>query len=150
MRCSANFQSPPISVLFICSCEHVYHKHELNFLLYLLCQIVNWQYNTNPLDLNWPCAAIIDQDWQLGNCSLYGLLTILPCVFQHYRHDRHHWEHGDICRHSVHDARLPVTRLHRPQQRRIRAARARVPGQRCHCVRKCPWFVIDHVHLYHI
>jgi len=36
MQSSANFQSPPI---FFCSCEKVYHKQEVHFLLYILGQI---------------------------------------------------------------------------------------------------------------
>jgi len=71
MHNSANIQSPRISVVFLCSCE-VYHKQEVWFLLYLLGQIVTWQYNpADPLDQNWPCTVINDHDWQLRNCPLY-------------------------------------------------------------------------------
>jgi len=39
----SKFWSPPLSVLFFCLCEKVYHKQEVRFLLYLLGQIVTWQ-----------------------------------------------------------------------------------------------------------
>jgi len=39
MQSSANFQSPPISVVFFCSCNNVYPKQEVRLLLYLLGQI---------------------------------------------------------------------------------------------------------------
>ena len=40
MHSSAQLQLPPISVLSFGSCDKVYHKHELRFLLYLLDHIV--------------------------------------------------------------------------------------------------------------
>jgi len=33
MRTSVNFRTPPINVLFICSCDNVDHKQEACFLL---------------------------------------------------------------------------------------------------------------------
>jgi len=36
MHSSAIFQSTPISVLFFCLCDKVYHKQEVRFLLYQL------------------------------------------------------------------------------------------------------------------
>ena len=39
---SEKLQSPPLSVLF-CSCDKVYHKQNVRFLLYLLGLIVTWQ-----------------------------------------------------------------------------------------------------------
>jgi len=33
-----------------CSCDKVYHKREVRFLLYFLGQIVTWQYHPNLLD----------------------------------------------------------------------------------------------------
>ena len=33
MHSSAKLQFPPLSVLFLCSCEKVYHKQEVHFLL---------------------------------------------------------------------------------------------------------------------
>ena len=38
-----------------CPCDKVYHKQDVRFLLYILSQIVTWQYIPNRLDLNWPC-----------------------------------------------------------------------------------------------
>ena len=40
MHSSAKFEDPPIFVVFLCSCDKVYHKQEECFLLYLLGQIV--------------------------------------------------------------------------------------------------------------
>ena len=40
---SAKLDSSPLSVRFFCSCDKVYHKLEVRFLLYLLGQIVPWQ-----------------------------------------------------------------------------------------------------------
>jgi len=42
-RHNAKLQSTPRSVLSFCSCDKVYNKQELCFLLYLLSQIVIWQ-----------------------------------------------------------------------------------------------------------
>jgi len=39
----AKRQSSPLSVLSFCSCDMVYHKQEVCFLLYELGQIVTWQ-----------------------------------------------------------------------------------------------------------
>jgi len=44
------FQAPPQAAYFIWSCDKVYHKQEVFFLLYFLGQIVSWQYNPNLLD----------------------------------------------------------------------------------------------------
>ena len=41
---------PPTFAEIHCSCNKVYHKHEVLFLLYILGQIVTWQYIPNPLD----------------------------------------------------------------------------------------------------
>ena len=38
MNSSANFQSPSTSVVFYCSCDKVYHKKEVRFILYSLDQ----------------------------------------------------------------------------------------------------------------
>ena len=43
---SVNLQAPPVFVVFLCSCDNVYHKQEVCFLLYILGQIVT----LNPLD----------------------------------------------------------------------------------------------------
>jgi len=40
MHSSAKRPSPPLSVLFCCSCDKVYYKQGVSFLLYLLGQIV--------------------------------------------------------------------------------------------------------------
>jgi len=40
MHSSTNFQTPPISVVFLCSCDMIYNKQEVCFLLYLLGHIV--------------------------------------------------------------------------------------------------------------
>jgi len=40
MHSSAKFKSPPLPLLFFCSCDKVYHKQAVLFLLYLLGQIV--------------------------------------------------------------------------------------------------------------
>ena len=50
MHSSTNFQAPPIAVVFLWSCDKVYHKQEICLLLYFLGQIVTWQYNPNLLD----------------------------------------------------------------------------------------------------
>ena len=50
MHSSAIFQAPPISVVFYCPCDNFYHKQKVSFLLYLLGQIVTYQYNSKPLD----------------------------------------------------------------------------------------------------
>jgi len=47
----ASFQAPPISVVFLSSYGKVYHKQEVCLLLYLLGQIVTWQYNPYLLEL---------------------------------------------------------------------------------------------------
>jgi len=46
MHSSTNFQAPPNAVDFLWSCDKVYHKHELCFLLYFLGQIVTWLWLT--------------------------------------------------------------------------------------------------------
>jgi len=33
-----------------CSCDKVYHKQKVRFLLYILGKIVTWQYIPNPLE----------------------------------------------------------------------------------------------------
>ena len=40
MHSSAKITYPPISVLYFCSCDTVYHKKEVHFILYLLGQTV--------------------------------------------------------------------------------------------------------------
>ena len=40
MHSSAKMQTPPITVIFLCSCENVDHKQEACFVLCLICQIV--------------------------------------------------------------------------------------------------------------
>jgi len=50
MHSSTNVQAPPNEVDFLWSCDKFYYKHEVRFLLYLLRQLVNWQYIPNPLD----------------------------------------------------------------------------------------------------
>ena len=50
MHSSTIFQSPHLSVA-IPLCVKVYHKQEIYFLLYLLVQIVTWQYNPDVLEL---------------------------------------------------------------------------------------------------
>ena len=70
MDSSTKFQAPPQAAYSLWSCEKVYHKQEVCFLLYFLCQIVSWQYNPKLLDKNWPCTVINDHDWQLWNCPL--------------------------------------------------------------------------------
>ena len=51
---SANFKVPPTAVDFLYSCEGVYHKQKVWFILCFLGQIITWQYNPNFLDLNCP------------------------------------------------------------------------------------------------
>ena len=67
---STNCQAPLQTAYFLWSCDKVYHKQEVCFLLYFLSQIVSWQYNPNLLDKNWPCTVIHDHDWQLWTCPL--------------------------------------------------------------------------------
>ena len=50
MDSSTNCQAPPQAAYFLWSCDKVYHKQEVCFLLYILGQIVSWQYNPNLLD----------------------------------------------------------------------------------------------------
>ena len=71
--------SPPFSVVLLCSCEKVFYKEEVRFLLYLICQIVTWQNNSFSLDLNLPC--IVYHDWHLGNCPLsFKFKPVLLCT----------------------------------------------------------------------
>ena len=70
MDSSTICQCPPHAAYILWSCDTVYHKQEVCFLLYFLGQIVSWQYNTNLLDSNWPCTVIYDHVWQLWNCPL--------------------------------------------------------------------------------
>jgi len=58
MHISANVYTLPISVVSLCSCDNIYHKQEVGFLLYLLGQIVTLQYTSNPVDKNSPSTAI--------------------------------------------------------------------------------------------
>jgi len=76
MDSSTNFQAPPQAAHFLWSCDKVYHKQEVCFILYFLGQIVSWQYNPNLLDVNWPCTVINDHDWQLWICPLCYLLNV--------------------------------------------------------------------------
>ena len=41
MDSSTNFQAPPHAAYFLSSCDKVYHKQEVCFLLYFLGQIVS-------------------------------------------------------------------------------------------------------------
>jgi len=50
MDSSENFQAPAQAAYFLWSCDKVYHKQEVCFLLYFLGQIVSWQYTPNLLD----------------------------------------------------------------------------------------------------
>ena len=50
MHGSKSFQSPSTFAEIQCSCDRVYHKQEVRFLLYLLGQIITRQYIPNPLD----------------------------------------------------------------------------------------------------
>ena len=63
-----------------CSCDKVNHIQEVRFLLYILGQIVTWQYIPNPLELSWPCTVINDHDWQWWNCPLPCYRVTLPCL----------------------------------------------------------------------
>jgi len=45
MDSSTIFQAPPKAAYFLWSCDKVYHKQEVCFLLYFLGQIVSWRYN---------------------------------------------------------------------------------------------------------
>jgi len=47
---STNCQAPPHAVYSVWSCDKVYDKQEVCFLLYFLGQTVSWQYNPNLLD----------------------------------------------------------------------------------------------------
>jgi len=47
---STNFQPLPQAAYFLWYCDKIYHKQEVCFLLYFLCQIVSWQYKPNLLD----------------------------------------------------------------------------------------------------
>ena len=77
MDSSTSFQAPPQAAYSLWSCDKVYYKQEVCFLLYVLGQIVSWQYNPNMLDWNWPCTIINDHDWQLWNCPLHKGTTIV-------------------------------------------------------------------------
>ena len=48
MQCFAILQSPPLSVVFLCSCDKVYHKQNV-FFLCLLGQNVTRQYYSSRL-----------------------------------------------------------------------------------------------------
>ena len=50
MDSSYKFQAPPHAAYFLWSCDKVYHKQEVWFLLYFLGQIVSWLYNPKLLD----------------------------------------------------------------------------------------------------
>jgi len=47
---STHFQAPSQAAYFLWSCDKVYHKQEVCFLLCFLGQFVTWQYNPNLLD----------------------------------------------------------------------------------------------------
>ena len=70
------FSSTPTFAKSHCLCDKVYHKQEVRFLLYIVGQIVTWQYIPKPLDHDWPCSVINDHDWQLWNCP-YASVTRL-------------------------------------------------------------------------
>ena len=46
----ANLQSSSLLAVFLYLCDKVYQKQKVRFLLYLLGQIVTWQYNPYSLD----------------------------------------------------------------------------------------------------
>ena len=50
MHGSENVQAPPILIVFLSMCDKIYNTQEVWFLLYVLGQIVTWQYNPNLLD----------------------------------------------------------------------------------------------------
>lgn len=50
MHSSTCLQVLPNAVDFIWSCDKHYHKREVDFLLYILGQVVTWENNTNPLN----------------------------------------------------------------------------------------------------
>ena len=50
MHSSKKNQDPPNAVDFLWSCDKVYHKQEVCFLLYFLGQIVTWKDNLDLLD----------------------------------------------------------------------------------------------------
>jgi len=75
---NTQFRKTSISSPFCtCLCDKVYHKQEVRFLLNLLSQIVTWNLSPNPLDQNWPCTVINDNDWRLGSWIYedWGLLN---------------------------------------------------------------------------
>jgi len=49
MHGSTHFLSQPTFAEIHCSCDKVYHKQELRFLLYILGQSVTWHYIPSPL-----------------------------------------------------------------------------------------------------
>jgi len=90
MEGSTIFQAPPQAAFFLWSCDKVYHKQEVCFLLYFLGQIVSWRYNPNLLDWNWPCTVINDHNWQLWNCpfnTAYQFLEYLSLRWSSFTKD---------------------------------------------------------------
>jgi len=97
MHSSAIFQSPPISIVFYCSCDKVYHQQEVGFLLYLLTllgQIVIWLNKPNPLDWNWLCTVINDNNWQLQNCPLRHQQPVCQTIWNDVWSDKITWCHN--------------------------------------------------------
>jgi len=82
MDSSTNFQAPTQAAYSLWSCDKVYHKQEVCFLLYFLGQIVSLRYNPNLLDYNWSCTVINDHDWQLWNCPLVYITPSLRYLRQ--------------------------------------------------------------------
>jgi len=97
MHSSENVWFPHNPAGVHCSCDKVNHKQEVRFLLYLLSQIVTWQYtcNPNPLDEYGPCTVINDYDWQLRNCPLpckHNYILFVKCVIQNPNKDHEEQE----------------------------------------------------------
>ena len=48
MHSSANVQSPPLSVVLLCSCDNVYHKQDVRFFVFtrsdchLTISLIHW------------------------------------------------------------------------------------------------------------
>ena len=50
MHGSTTVETPPTFAEIYCSCDKVYHKLEVRFLLYIIGHIVTRHYIPNPLD----------------------------------------------------------------------------------------------------
>jgi len=74
MHSSTTFlQSSPTYAKIHCSCDKVYHKQEVHFLLYILCQIVTWQY----------IISLIH--WIKINHVMLWMIMIDSCETVHYK-----------------------------------------------------------------